>query len=262
MNTQEFSLKELEQLTLKATYPIEIGGRVIEEGETIAAFDKIILANFNEIKNTAVARGGFDNRGHVFWESTKEVQLNFSQGIFSKEQFALLANARLLTQEKTEPLLITKREFAESDENGIITFTERPHSKIFIYLASDGSKVTAKKVNENQYDLGKPYTTVLLDYFFEYTGSTKVIKVGRALTNGFLSLQAKTRTKDDITGQTKTGIITIPKLKLVSGLSMTLGEKAGPQVGHMQALALPVGSKGNTSVMDLTFLDDDIDSDI
>jgi hypothetical protein len=40
MNT-EFGLKELYDLTLKATYPIEMQGRKFEPGEVIARFDKI-----------------------------------------------------------------------------------------------------------------------------------------------------------------------------------------------------------------------------
>lgn len=73
---QEIGFKELYDVALKATYPIEIGGRTIEQGETVALFDKIQLANFQEVKNFASANGGFDNRGHVFWETTKEIKLN------------------------------------------------------------------------------------------------------------------------------------------------------------------------------------------
>jgi hypothetical protein len=37
----------------------------------------------NELKNYVVARGGYDNRGLVYWETTKELRLTFSQGVFS-----------------------------------------------------------------------------------------------------------------------------------------------------------------------------------
>jgi hypothetical protein len=37
----EFGLKELTDLTLKVTYPIEMAGRIFEPGEVIARFDKI-----------------------------------------------------------------------------------------------------------------------------------------------------------------------------------------------------------------------------
>jgi hypothetical protein len=80
----ELGFKELYEVALKATYPIEVGGRKIEAGETVAFFDKIQIANFQEVKNSTSANGGFDNRGRVFWESTKEVKINFTQGAFSK----------------------------------------------------------------------------------------------------------------------------------------------------------------------------------
>ena len=49
--------------------------------------------------------------------------------------------------------------------------------------------------------------------------------------NGFLELEGKTRVKDDTSGLITTGIIKIPKLKLMSGLSIRLGAQANPVVG-------------------------------
>ena len=72
-NNNEFGLKELYDLTLKATYPIEIAGRKFETGEVVARFDKIQIANFKEITSRFSANGGFDNRPHVIWEDTKEI---------------------------------------------------------------------------------------------------------------------------------------------------------------------------------------------
>jgi len=86
--------------------------------------------------------------------------------------------------------------------------------------------------------------------------------VGRPLTNGYLSLTGKTRVKDEVTGQVKTGIINIPKLKLMSDLSMRLGDNATPIVGQLDAIAIPVGNRGNKKVMEILFLEDDIDSDM
>ena len=78
-----FGFKELYDVSLKTTYPIELDGRRIEVGETIAIFDKIHLATIIEKSNTYSANGGYDNRAHVIWEDPKEIQLNFTQGIFS-----------------------------------------------------------------------------------------------------------------------------------------------------------------------------------
>jgi hypothetical protein len=74
----EFGLKELYEVSLKATYPIEVNGRIIEVGETIALFDKIQLANFSETKKFISANGGFDNRPQVWWEETKDIQFNLT----------------------------------------------------------------------------------------------------------------------------------------------------------------------------------------
>lgn len=80
----EINFKELYEVSLKATYPIEVGGNIIEPGEIVAFFDKIQIANFQEIKSSTTANGGFDNRAHVFWESTKEIRIGLTQGVFSK----------------------------------------------------------------------------------------------------------------------------------------------------------------------------------
>ena len=42
----ELNFKELYSVSLKATYPIEMGGITIEPGETVASFDRIQIANF------------------------------------------------------------------------------------------------------------------------------------------------------------------------------------------------------------------------
>ena len=96
----EFGLKELYDVKIKTTYPIEINENTIEAGETIALFDKIQLANFNEIKQYVTAHGGYKDMPRVFWEDTKEVQLVFTQGIFSKTQFALMSNSKLISKNK------------------------------------------------------------------------------------------------------------------------------------------------------------------
>ena len=55
---KEFGLKELYEVSLKATYPIEVGDRKIAPGENIAIFDKIQVATFDEKKEWRTAKGG------------------------------------------------------------------------------------------------------------------------------------------------------------------------------------------------------------
>lgn len=102
----------------------------------------------------------------------------------------------------------------------------------------------------------------MVDCYYEYDNGCDILSVGNPLTNGYLSFEGKTRVKDDITGQVKTGIIRIPKLKLLSNLSMRLGNDGVPLVGRLDAVAVPTGNRGSKKVMELLFLNDDIDSDM
>jgi hypothetical protein len=86
------------------------------------------------------------------------------------------------------------------------------------------------------------------------------MNVGKRLTTGYLSLIGKMRVKDDITGKVKTGIIKIPKLRLMSDLSMRVGSDAIPQVGRLDVVAVPEGARGQSKVMQIIFLNDDIDA--
>lgn len=74
----EIGIKELYDVTLKTTYKIEVGNRTIEPGETVAAFDRIQIASFQENKKFSAARGGNDARALVWWEETQEVALSLS----------------------------------------------------------------------------------------------------------------------------------------------------------------------------------------
>jgi hypothetical protein len=118
--SNEFGLKELYELTLKATYPIEMEGRKFEAGEVIARFDKIQIANFKELTSRVSANGGKSNPALVIWEDPKEIQLTFTQGVFSKRQFALLSNANLIKSAPTDKFLLSARFKGESDEEGKI----------------------------------------------------------------------------------------------------------------------------------------------
>jgi hypothetical protein len=73
-----FGIKELYDVSLKTTFPMEVGDRTIEANETIAVFDKISLGNFQENKKFFSANAGTDDRALIWWEETKEVQISFS----------------------------------------------------------------------------------------------------------------------------------------------------------------------------------------
>ena len=255
------SFKVLENVHLKATYDIEVNGVSFKAGETIAVFDKIQISNFNEIKEYVAARGGYDNRGHVYWETTRSIQLSFSQGVFSNVQFGLLNNAKIIKVTDEDPLLLTYDDYIESDINGLLTPTKEPVDQIFIYDKDTGERLDYERQGI-YYKINDAYKDVIMRYRYNYTNGATVAKIGQQFLQGFLELEGKTRVKDDTSGLITTGIIRIPKLKLMSGLSMKLGAQANPVVGNFQAECVPTDSRRNSYVMELYFLDNDIDSDM
>ena len=259
----EFGLKELYDLTLKATYPIEVEGRKFEAGEVIARFDKIQIANFREIASRVSANGGKSNPVLIVWEDTKEIQLNFTQGVFSKRQFALLSNSNLVKSAPTEKILLSAHFTGESDEEGRIQLNKEEVENVFVYDAKTYEKLTPKSVDleKGEIVLDTPYCDVEVDYQFYYTNEVSIMTVGKRLIEGFLQLEGKTRVKDDITGKTRTALLRIPRLKLVSDLSMRLGREAGPLLANFAAVGYP-GVGRDKKVMEMLFLSDDIDAEM
>ena len=254
--------KELYEVSLKATYPIEMGDRRIEVGETIAVFDKLQIGNFEEKKNFISANGGFDNRARVWWEETKEIRVSLVQGIFSKSHLTLMTNAKYVQDEGRSVVDINRRECVETDASGNAIVKYPISSPVFVYDKETGEKITNFISTENNIRTSLSYKEIIVDYYYSYDNGYSILSFGRGLTNGYLSLEGKTRVKDDITGQVTTGIIKIPKLKLLSNLSMRLGQDAVPLVGRLDAVAVPTGERGHKKVMELIFLNDDIDSDM
>ena len=262
MNT-EFGLKELYDLTLKATYPIEMDGRTFETGEVIARFDKIQIANFREVASRVSANGGKSNPALVIWEDPKEIQLSFTQGIFSKRQFALLSNANLVKKAPVEKILLSAQYKGESDESGEILLDKKNISNVFVYNAKTFEKITPTSIDLERgvITIGEAYCDVEVDYQYEYVNDVSIMNIGQKLIGGFLLLEGKTRVKDDITGKTHTAILRIPRLKLVSDLSMRLGREAGPLLANFSAVGYP-GLGRDKMVMELLFLNDDIDAEM
>ena len=250
---QSFGTKGLYSVVLKTTYDIEDLG--VEEGEVIASFDDIQIGGLDELRRIVTARGGYGNPGWVTWDTTKELNLNFSQGTFSKKQLQILLNSKNGKIENEEGLIITKEE-KPSVINGKINLTEQPIGKVFIYFEDATKQIDDSGAQE--IEVSK--RVELVRYNYAYSKPTEIYRVGDRLIKGYLSLEGKMRLKDDNDGHTYTGIIKIPKLKLMSGLSMRLGRNATPFVTDFSAVAYPVGGRGAQKVCDFYILPDDIDN--
>ena len=258
----DLGFKELYDVSLKATYPIELDGRTIEQGETIAVFDKIQIANFDETRLVSTAKGGYGNRALISWESTQDVKISFMQGVFSKAHLSIMTNAKLINTGNDKPILINKREIVETDEEGIAYTKYEVFSNLYVYNYKTGEKLPGIRAYQKAVHIGEAFKQYVVDYYFEYRDQASILQIGNRLTNGFLSLVGKMRVKDDTTGKVVTGIINIPKLRLMSDLSIRVGSDAIPQVGRLDAIAVPEGARGQSKVMEIIFLNDDIDADM
>ena len=260
----QFSFKDLYNVSIKSTQTMEINGKRIEAGEIIGYFDKIQLSNFQEVKEEVAARGGWDNRGHVFWTTVKEVNLLFTQGVFSKTQLALMLNAKL-AQMVEDQVQIQQRETLETDEDGKVTLKFTPlTSKLFIY-GEDGNKINNYTIDGKVIQLSgenTSYKNLIIDYSFVYDNSAEKYEIGKQLFNGFVELEGRTRIKEDVTGKICTGIIRIPKMRIMSNFSMRLGNQATPYLATLQGIGVPDGSRRDSKVMEFILLNNDIDSDI
>ena len=262
MNT-EFGMQELYFVQLKSTSLIEIKGKQIAQGEVIAAFDKIRITNFKEIHREAAAQGGYQNRKLVIWNRTEGVDLVFTQGIFSKTQFGLMQNARLLSVNENQVVRIAQREELETDSEGKITLTHQPiDSWIFVYNRETGEKLTNLSwVQPKVLQTPLVYKDVIVDYEYGYDNGADVALIGEDIFDGYVTLEGRTRIKDDVTGETHTAIIYIPKLKITSDFNLTLGQDAQPIVGKFSATALPIGNRKDSKALEIYYLEDDIDED-
>ena len=259
----EFGLQELYSVQIKSTYPIEIKGKEIAAGEVIAAFDKVQIANFSEIHKEVAAQGGYQNRKLVIWNRTEGVNLIFTRGIFSKTQLALMNNSRLIKLNENQRIRIAQRDELETDSEGKITLTHVPiDSWIFVYNKETGEKLTGlSMIDEKTLQTSLVYKDVVVDYEYGYDNGIDVSFIGEDIFEGYVTLEGRTRIKDDITGETHTAIIYIPKLKITSDFNLTLGQNAQPVVGKFSGTALSVGDKKQLRALEIYFLDEDIDRD-
>lgn len=257
MQDDYFGFSDFFDVQLRAVSGMTIGDRIIEKGEPILIFDKIQSASFTDQTQLIHARGGYKNQPRITWETTKEVRLVFTQGILSKVHLALMTNAAV---KENQQVLIPMIEELETDQNSVAVLKHIP-TGLFIY-DQDGEKLDDFTLtNKNIIFEKTPYKNIKVVYDYLYTSSNVIITIGQQWLNGYLELRGKTRLKDDETGQLTTGIISIPKLRLMSDLSMVLGDDASPVLGVFNTVAYPVGARGKERIIDFILLSDNIDSD-
>lgn len=260
--TNQFSFKDFENVYIKATYNMRIGNREIAPGEVITSFDKIQIAGLMDVTDVRSANGGFGNRARVYWQTVQEQQLQFSQGVMSKDQFALMANSFMLDRSNLPAVGITTTEYVETSEQSTVQLQNIPCKDLYVYSKDTGAKITNYTIDGKVLTFtNMPFTELVINYIYDYTKAEELFRLGRSLINGFVSLEGRTRVKDDTTGLVKTGILFIPHLKLTSDLSIRLGAQANPVVANFTGIGVPVGSRNEAYVSEFCILGDDLSSD-
>jgi hypothetical protein len=255
-----FGTKELYGVTLKAIAPTRVGARNFEANEVILRFDKVTIAALNEPKMRRYARGGALNTVLIGWENVDNIQFMLSQGKFSKLQFGALINAQMVTMDTSAQVVpLTQR--LESDSAGHISLKFPPivDGTLFIYNEETGERINTYTLDGDDLELA-PYTSIIIDYTFHYSGNGTKYRLGTSLINGFVKLEGKMRFKNE-KGSTQTGILIIPKFKLMSDLGMALGNENVPMIGTLRGVGYASGNRNEPDICSIIWLDQEINGE-
>ena len=265
-----FTFKDLRNVYIMAYSDITIGDVTYKADEIITSFNSVKISNWNEIKSFVTAHGGYDDRPLVMWEQDKGVAFNFSQGVFSKEQFGLMENSKLINNVSEEEKEIKRHWTIGLDSEYFDRLTDE--NIWYINLPDKTEKVKDfivrdKNRNEIAFKLSQLDNKItitieandtlqfplIIDYKDVVIPLSQYI-IGQPFFNCFYKLQANTIMVDDKTGEKIYYLIEVPKLQIVSSANIVLGRGANPVVPNFEAIALPVGNRRNSKTIKFTEL--------
>ena len=296
MIDQYFGIKELYEVALRAKTPMQFGDRYIEEGEVVLYFENINMSLLTERSSPIIARGGWSNMPRVIWEDRSEVEFSLSEGVMSSISMGILLSANVTKKKQDESLLVQKREgpfeLEQYGDNVRLRLKYWPvpleKKKTFIYeFARDVAqrKVYGRRLEGiiDPFDDSKtiPYIEVfedkaltipadkskkyIVDYYYEYDGNEALIyTIQKERFNGLFSLEGKFYSKDENEGKNYTNLLYMPKVRVVSDISLRLGERADPTMSVFNIIGLPVnaGVDRKGMILEITRLDRNIDEEI
>ena len=193
-NTPRYGVQDLRQAVLKATNPMVIYGQKYEPDDVILYFNSIQNVAFQEILNTADARGGFDNRAHVHWETTREINGMLEMGIIS--QLTMGVMNRALLKKEIKPKMIDQLEESKSNTLAQVELRHKPAdpTKVKVYQVINGTVIRKKldyTINGTTLQLEIADINVLVDYQFQYLGTSQIVDIGHKDLDGYLKFVGK-----------------------------------------------------------------------
>ena len=264
-------VKELYEVVLKAKVPMQFGARQLEVGEPVLYFENINLAMLTEHNSPIMARGGWGNMPHVIWENRSEVRFSLTEGVLSAISMGILLSASMSTPAPAAPMLVPMREgpfineldelqYDEDEYSGTYKFNASTNTAIIklkhdIYLTNTKAflyeydrNVAQKKVYGNFIDArtieikdASPDKTYIIDYYYQYEHgqNATIYTIEKERFNGIFTLEGKFYSKDENEGINYTNLIYMPKVRVVSDISLRLGERADPTTSVFNIIGMP-----------------------
>lgn len=290
MVDEYFGVKELYEVMLKAKVPMQFGSRHLEEGEPVLYFEKVNMAMFTEQSSPIMARGGWANLPHVIWEDRSEVQFSLTEGVMSKISMGILFSANVTDKPYGESILVPRREGPYDLDSDHQLFLDNwpvgvDRKKTFIYEYTRDvaqKKVYGKRIHGKMdpFDptLERPCVQVyedkeltkladstkqyIVDYYYEYENEALIYNIQKERFNGLFTLEGKFYTKDENDGINYTNLIYMPKVRVMSDISLRLGERADPTVAVFNIIGMPENTISNKKglILEVTSLSNDIDN--
>lgn len=292
-------MKEMYDINIRLNQPLEIGGRKYDINETILSFERADLAQVQENKEHKQARGGYNNNLLINWEIDKEVSFAITHGILSPSTWAILSNSKLNKKDAQSVPYKEQLDVIEGDDCWFVNLKYIPNAIegkwglqgnpeneqmpmgrrewlplkplppakdkfIFCYDMETGNRIMKFEIYGNRVIFKGEHRKVMVDYTFDYVDKIIQLDVGNRLFNGFLNLTAKTTVKDYFTGEPRTAILEIPRLRLASTIAMKLGTSYdNPVVSDFFFVGYPQeGQQAEmNSVCKLTFLSKELTGD-
>lgn len=290
-------MKELYDINIRLNQTLTIGNRTYDINETILSFEKAEIAQVQESKTHKAARGGYNNNLLVDWEVDDQATFSISHGVLSPTTWAVLSNSKLNEKKYKSVSYKEEKDIIEDNDcwycllkyipnhiNGKWGIQGNPENEplpmgrkswlplkplppskdkyIFCYDGETGQRIMKFELCGNKVIFKGEHRKVVVDYTFDYEDNAIELSVGNRLFNGFLNLTAKMTTKDYITGEPKTAILEIPRLKLNSNLAMRLGiNYDSPVVSDFYFVGYPEEGRNDNKIFNLTFLDKELTGD-
>ena len=291
MLDQYFGVKELYEVVLRAKGPMKFGDRNVEDGEPVLYFENISMSLLTQQAQPIMARGGWANLPRVIWEDRSEVTFTLSEGVMSSISMGILLSANVTNATKEKALDVSKREgpftlvpYMDGDKEVKVLYLMNepvlyPEKKTFIFeyardvaqkkvygkivgdkdeLARTRLAIFEDKACEINADENKQY---IVDYYYKYNNDALLYTIEKERFNGLFTLEGKFYSKDENDGLNYTNLIYMPKVRVVSDISLRLGERADPTVSVFNIIGLPenTGNNRNGLIMEITRLSEDIE---